>query len=61
MPSSRVFAGIAVCARSPAPIAAGSSCLDRAKMRRQGSIEIDRGRAGEPRRRRTDCGDFDRT
>jgi len=43
MPSSRVFAGIAVCAPSPAGVAAGGSCLDRAKMQRQGSIEIDRG------------------
>jgi hypothetical protein len=51
MPSSRVFAGIAVCARSPARVLARGSCLDRAKMRRQGSTEIDRGAS------RVDAGD----
>ena len=46
MPSSRVFAGIAACARSPAYVATRGSRLDRAKMGRQGSLEIDRGQAG---------------
>jgi hypothetical protein len=58
MPSSRVFAAIAVCARSPARVLAGGSCLDRAKMRRQGSIEIDRGRAASMQ---ADGGDFKET
>jgi hypothetical protein len=58
MPSSRVFAGITVCACSPARILAGGSCLDRAKMRRQGSIEIDRGRAASMQ---ADGGDFKET
>jgi hypothetical protein len=58
MPSSRVFAGIAGCARSPARALAGGSCLDRAKMRRQGSIEIDRGRTASMQ---ADRGDFNET